>query len=133
MLNKKFMGKSMAIAILGVMISTPILSNISALEHTYNEVEIEQSNNEYNETIIMKYGNFLTEDDYSEVYSVYEQKLSEGIELTDDEILNLLIEKINEKANQPSLYAYNIFGRSVTKEELKLVSWALAIGIKLVK
>ena len=55
-------------------------------------------------------------------YNIYETNLAKGIQLTDNEILTLLVKKINDKENQPSTYAYNLLGKNATKEELLLVA-----------
>lgn len=81
-----------------------------------------ETNREENQSIIIERGEVLTEDDFCEIYNIYETNLAKGIELTDNEILTLLVKKINDKENQPSTYAYNIFGKNATKEELLLVA-----------
>ena len=125
MVNKRFMNKSMASAISGIIFSSPILANTNAMETSKVEGVIKttiETNREENQSIIIERGGVLTEDDFCEIYNIYETNLSKGIELTDNEILTLLVKKINDKENQPSTYAYNIFGKNATKEELLLVA-----------
>ena len=125
MVNKRFMNKSMASAISGIIFSSPILANTNAMETSKVEGVIKttiETNREENQSIIIERGEVLTEDDFCEIYNIYETNLSKGIELTDNEILTLLVKKINDKENQPSTYAYNIFGKNATKEELLLVA-----------
>lgn len=124
MVNKRFMNKSMASAISGIIFSSPILANTNAMETSKVEGVIKttiETNREENQSIIIERGGVLTEDDFCEIYNIYETNLSKGIELTDNEILTLLVKKINDKENQPSTYAYNILGKNATKEELLLV------------
>ena len=124
MVNKRFMNKSMASAISGIIFSSPILANTNAMETSKVEAVIKttiETNREENQSIIIERGGVLTEDDFCEIYNIYETNLSKGIELTDNEILTLLVKKINDKENQPSTYAYNILGKNATKEELLLV------------
>ncbi|MDU2201488.1 MAG: hypothetical protein E7E15_10590 [Terrisporobacter othiniensis] len=118
------MNKSMASAISGIIFSSPILANTNAMETSKVEGVIKttiETNREENQSIIIERGGVLTEDDFCEIYNIYETNLSKGIELTDNEILTLLVKKINDKENQPSTYAYNILGKNATKEELLLV------------
>lgn len=125
MVNKRFMNKSMASAISGIIFSSPILANTNAMETSKVEGVIKttiETNREENQSIIIERGGVLTEDDFCEIYNIYETNLAKGIELTDNEILTLLVKKINDKENQPSTYAYNIFGKNATKEELLLVA-----------
>lgn len=125
MVNKRFMNKSMASAISGIIFSSPILANTNAMETSKVEGVIKttiETNREENQSIIIERGGVLTEDDFCEIYNIYETNLSKGIELTDNEILTLLVKKINDKENQPSTYAYNILGKNATKEELLLVA-----------
>ena len=124
MVNKRFMNKSMASAISGIIFSSPILANTNAMETSKVEGVIKttiETNREENQSIIIERGGVLTEDDFCEIYNIYETNLSKGIELTDNEILTLLVKKINDKENQPSTYAYNLLGKNATKEELLLV------------
>ena len=115
---KKRVGKSIALALVGVAVFTPITKDVSAME---KNIEYSQNyrNDEENKNIIVEKGGVLTEDDFSEIYRIYEENLSKGIEMTDEEIRALLVEII---INKPITYGYNIFGRNVTKEELILVS-----------
>lgn len=125
MVNKRFMSKTMALAICGIIFSLPILASTNAMETSKVEGVIKttiETNREENQSIIIERGRVLTEDDFCEIYNIYETNLAKGIELTDNEILTLLVKKINDKENQPSTYAYNIFGKNVTKEELLLVA-----------
>ena len=125
MVNKRFMSKAMALAICGIIFSSPILASTNAMETSKVEGVIKtttETNREENQSIIIERGEVLTEDDFCEIYNIYETNLSKGIELTDNEILTLLVKKINDKENQPSTYAYNIFGKNATKEELLLVA-----------
>lgn len=124
MVNKRFMNKTIASAISGIIFSSPILANTNAMETSKVEGVIKttiETNREENQSIIIERGGVLTEDDFCEIYNIYETNLSKGIELTDNEILTLLVKKINDKENQPSTYAYNILGKNATKEELLLV------------
>lgn len=125
MVNKRFMNKSMASAISGIIFSSPILANTNAMETSKVEGVIKttiETNREENQSIIIERGGVLTEYDFCEIYNIYETNLSKGIELTDNEILTLLVKKINDKENQPSTYDYNILGKNATKEELLLVA-----------
>ena len=125
MVNKRFMNKSMASAISGIIFSSPILANTNAMETSKVEGVIKttiETNREENQSIIIERGGVLTEYDFCEIYNIYETNLAKGIELTDNEILTLLVKKINDKENQPSTYAYNILGKNATKEELLLVA-----------
>ena len=125
MVNKRFMNKSMASAISGIIFSSPILANTNAMETSKVEGVIKttiETNREENQSIIIERGGVLTEDDFCEIYNIYETNPAKGIELTDNEILTLLVKKINDKENQPSTYAYNILGKNATKEELLLVA-----------
>ena len=125
MVNKRFMNKSMASAISGIIFSSPILANTNAMETSKVEGVIKttiETNREENQSIIIERGGVLTEDNFCEIYNIYETNLSKGIELTDNEILTLLVKKINDKENQPSTYDYNILGKNATKEELLLVA-----------
>lgn len=125
MVNKRFMNKSMASAISGIIFSSPILANTNAMETSKVEGVIKttiETNREENQSIIIERGGVLTEDDFCEIYNIYETNLAKGIELTDNEILTLLVKKINDKENQPSTYAYNLLGKNATKEELLLVA-----------
>ena len=125
MVNKRFMNKTIASAISGIIFSSPILANTNAMETSKVEGVIKttiETNREENQSIIIERGGVLTEDDFCEIYNIYETNLSKGIELTDNEILTLLVKKINDKENQPSTYAYNILGKNATKEELLLVA-----------
>lgn len=125
MVNKRFMNKSMASVISGIIFSSPILANTNAMETSKVEGVIKttiETNREENQSIIIERGGVLTEDDFCEIYNIYETNLSKGIELTDNEILTLLVKKINDKENQPSTYDYNILGKNATKEELLLVA-----------
>ena len=118
------MNKAMASAISGIIFSSPILANTNDMETSKVEGVIKttiETNREENQSIIIERGGVLTEDDFCEIYNIYETNLSKGIELTDNEILTLLVKKINDKENQPSTYAYNILGKNATKEELLLV------------
>lgn len=124
MVNKRFMNKTIASAISGIIFSSRILANTNAMETSKVEGVIKttiETNREENQSIIIERGGVLTEDDFCEIYNIYETNLSKGIELTDNEILTLLVKKINDKENQPSTYAYNILGKNATKEELLLV------------
>ena len=119
------MNKAMASAISGIIFSSPILANTNAMETSKVEGVIKttiETNREENQSIIIERGGVLTEDDFCEIYNIYETNLSKGIELTDNEILTLLVKKINDKENQPSTYDYNILGKNATKEELLLVA-----------
>ena len=125
MVNKRFMNKSMASAISGIIFSSPILANTNAMETSKVEGVIKttiETNREENQSIIIERGGVLTEDDFCEIYNIYETNLVKGIELIDNEILTLLVKKINDKENQPSTYDYNILGKNATKEELLLVA-----------
>lgn len=125
MVNKRFMNKSMASVISGIIFSSPILANTNAMETSKVEGVIKttiETNREENQSIIIERGGVLTEDDFCEIYNIYETNLAKGIELTDNEILTLLVKKINDKENQPSTYDYNILGKNATKEELLLVA-----------
>ena len=125
MVNKRFMNKSMASVISGIIFSSPILANTNAMETSKVEGVIKttiETNREENQSIIIERGGVLTEYDFCEIYNIYETNLAKGIELTDNEILTLLVKKINDKENQPSTYAYNILGKNATKEELLLVA-----------
>ena len=118
------MNKSMASAISGIIFSSPILANTNAMETSKVEGVIKttiETNREENQSIIIERGGVLTEYDFCEIYNIYETNLTKGIQLTDNEILTLLVKKINDKENQPSTYAYNILGKNATKEELLLV------------
>ena len=109
----------------GIIFSSPILANTNAMETSKVEGVIKttiETNREENQSIIIERGGVLTEDDFCEIYNIYETNLSKGIELTDNEILTLLVKKINDKENQPSTYDYNILGKNATKEELLLVA-----------
>ena len=115
----------MASAISGIIFSSPILANTNAMETSKVEGVIKttiETNREENQSIIIERGGVLTEYDFCEIYNIYETNLSKGIELTDNEILTLLVKKINDKENQPSTYDYNILGKNATKEELLLVA-----------
>lgn len=119
------MNKAMASAISGIIFSSPILANTNAMETSKVEGVIKttiETNREENQSIIIERGGVLTEYDFCEIYNIYETNLSKGIELTDNEILTLLVKKINDKENQPSTYDYNILGKNATKEELLLVA-----------
>lgn len=119
------MNKSMASAISGIIFSSPILANTNAMETSKVEGVIKttiETNREENQSIIIERGGVLTEDDFCEIYNIYETNLAKGIQLTDNEILTLLVKKINDKENQPSTYDYNILGKNATKEELLLVA-----------
>lgn len=119
------MNKSMASAISGIIFSSPILANTNAMETSKVEGVIKttiETNREENQSIIIERGGVLTEDDFCEIYNIYETNLAKGIQLTDNEILTLLVKKINDKENQPSTYAYNLLGKNATKEELLLVA-----------
>lgn len=119
------MNKAMASAISGIIFSSPILANTNAMETSKVEGVIKttiETNREENQSIIIERGGVLTEYDFCEIYNIYETNLAKGIELTDNEILTLLVKKINDKENQPSTYAYNILGKNATKEELLLVA-----------
>ena len=125
MVNKRFMSKAMALAICGIIFSSPILASTNAMETSKVEGVIKtttETNREENQSIIIERGEVLTEDDFCEIYNIYETNLAKGIQLTDNEILTLLVKKINDKENQPSTYAYNILGKNATKEELLLVA-----------
>ena len=125
MVNKRFMNKTIASAISGIIFSSPILANTNAMETSKVEGVIKttiETNREENQSIIIERGGVLTEDDFCEIYNIYETNLAKGIELTDNEILTLLVKKINDKENQPSTYAYNLLGKNATKEELLLVA-----------
>lgn len=125
MVNKRFMSKAMALAICGIIFSSPILASTNAMETSKVEGVIKttiETNREENQSIIIERGGVLTEDDFCEIYNIYETNLAKGIELTDNEILTLLVKKINDKENQPSTYDYNILGKNATKEELLLVA-----------
>ena len=118
------MNKAMASAISGIIFSSPILANTNAMETSKVEGVIKttiETNREENQSIIIERGGVLTEYDFCEIYNIYETNLAKGIQLTDNEILTLLVKKINDKENQPSTYAYNILGKNATKEELLLV------------
>ena len=117
------MNKAMASAISGIIFSSPILANTNAMETSKVEGVIKttiETNREENQSIIIERGGVLTEYDFCEIYNIYETNLA--IQLTDNEILTLLVKKINDKENQPSTYAYNILGKNATKEELLLVA-----------
>lgn len=119
------MNKTIASAISGIIFSSPILANTNAMETSKVEGVIKttiETNREENQSIIIERGGVLTEDDFCEIYNIYETNLAKGIQLTDNEILTLLVKKINDKENQPSTYAYNILGKNATKEELLLVA-----------
>ena len=119
------MNKAMASAISGIIFSSPILANTNAMETSKVEGVIKttiETNREENQSIIIERGGVLTEYDFCEIYNIYETNLAKGIELTDNEILTLLVKKINDKENQPSTYAYNLLGKNATKEELLLVA-----------
>ena len=119
------MNKAMASAISGIIFSSPILANTNAMETSKVEGVIKttiETKREENQSIIIERGGVLTEDDFCEIYNIYETNLAKGIELTDNEILTLLVKKINDKENQPSTYAYNLLGKNATKEELLLVA-----------
>lgn len=119
------MNKAMASAISGIIFSSPILANTNAMETSKVEGVIKttiETNREENQSIIIERGGVLTEDDFCEIYNIYETNLAKGIQLTDNEILTLLVKKINDKENQPSTYAYNLLGKNATKEELLLVA-----------
>lgn len=119
------MNKAMASAISGIIFSSPILANTNAMETSKVEGVIKttiETNREENQSIIIERGGVLTEYDFCEIYNIYETNLAKGIQLTDNEILTLLVKKINDKENQPSTYAYNILGKNATKEELLLVA-----------
>ena len=119
------MNKSMASAISGIIFSSPILANTNAMETSKVEGVIKttiETNREENQSIIIERGGVLTEYDFCEIYNIYETNLAKGIQLTDNEILTLLVKKINDKENQPSTYAYNLLGKNATKEELLLVA-----------
>lgn len=119
------MNKSMASAISGIIFSSPILANTNAMETSKVEGVIKttiETNREENQSIIIERGGVLTEYDFCEIYNIYETNLAKGIQLTDNEILTLLVKKINDKENQPSTYDYNILGKNATKEELLLVA-----------
>lgn len=119
------MNKSMASVISGIIFSSPILANTNAMETSKVEGVIKttiETNREENQSIIIERGGVLTEYDFCEIYNIYETNLAKGIQLTDNEILTLLVKKINDKENQPSTYDYNILGKNATKEELLLVA-----------
>lgn len=119
------MNKTIASAISGIIFSSPILANTNAMETSKVEGVIKttiETNREENQSIIIERGGVLTEYDFCEIYNIYETNLAKGIQLTDNEILTLLVKKINDKENQPSTYAYNILGKNATKEELLLVA-----------
>ena len=119
------MNKSMASVISGIIFSSPILANTNAMETSKVEGVIKttiETNREENQSIIIERGGVLTEYDFCEIYNIYETNLAKGIQLTDNEILTLLVKKINDKENQPSTYAYNLLGKNATKEELLLVA-----------
>lgn len=119
------MNKAMASAISGIIFSSPILANTNAMETSKVEGVIKttiETNREENQSIIIERGGVLTEYDFCEIYNIYETNLAKGIQLTDNEILTLLVKKINDKENQPSTYDYNILGKNATKEELLLVA-----------
>ena len=119
------MNKAMASAISGIIFSSPILANTNAMETSKVEGVIKttiETNREENQSIIIERGGVLTEYDFCEIYNIYETNLAKGIQLTDNEILTLLVKKINDKENQPSTYAYNLLGKNATKEELLLVA-----------
>ena len=113
------MNKAMASAISGIIFSSPILANTNAMETSKVEGVIKttiETNREENQSIIIERGGVLTEYDFCEIYNIYETNLAKGIELTDNEILTLLVKKINDKENQPSTYAYNILGKMLQKK-----------------
>lgn len=113
------MNKAMASAISGIIFSSPILANTNAMETSKVEGVIKttiETNREENQSIIIERGGVLTEDDFCEIYNIYETNLVKGIELIDNEILTLLVKKINDKENQPSTYAYNILGKMLQKK-----------------
>ena len=119
------MNKAMASAISGIIFSSSILANTNAMETSKVEGVIKttiETNREENQSIIIERGGVLTEYDFCEIYNIYETNLAKGIQLTDNEILTLLVKKINDKENQPSTYAYNLLGKNATKEELLLVA-----------
>ena len=119
------MNKTIASAISGIIFSSPILANTNAMETSKVEGVIKttiETNREENQSIIIERGGVLTEYDFCEIYNIYETNLAKGIQLTDNEILTLLVKKINDKENQPSTYDYNILGKNATKEELLLVA-----------
>lgn len=96
MVNKRFMNKSMASVISGIIFSSPILANTNAMETSKVEGVIKttiETNREENQSIIIERVGVLTEDDFCEIYNIYETNLSKGIELTDNEILTLLVKK----------------------------------------
>ena len=100
MVNKRFMSKAMALAICGIIFSSPILASTNAMETSNVEGVIKtttETNREENQSIIIERGEVLTEDDFCEIYNIYETNLAKGIELTDNEILTLLVKKINDK------------------------------------
>ncbi len=121
MLYKKFMSKAIVCSIFGTVVFSPILASANTMDILEVEGLIETQIKTHRD-IIIEQGEVLTEDDFCEIYDIYEAKLSEGIELTDNEILTLLVEKINDKKNQASTYGYNIFGKNATKAELLLVA-----------
>ena len=96
MVNKRFMNKTIASAISGIIFSSPILANTNAIETSKVEGVIKttiETNREENQSIIIERGGVLTEDDFCEIYNIYETNLAKGIELTDNEILTLLVKK----------------------------------------
>ena len=113
------MNKAMASAISGIIFSSSILANTNAMETSKVEGVIKttiETNREENQSIIIERGGVLTEYDFCEIYNIYETNRAKGIELTDNEILTLLVKKINDKENQPSTYAYNILGKMLQKK-----------------
>ena len=72
MVNKRFMSKAMALAICGIIFSSPILASTNAMETSKVEGVIKtttETNREENQSIIIERGEVLTEDDFCEIYN----------------------------------------------------------------
>ncbi len=119
---RKRVNKSIAIALVGITAVIPMMNSVSAVENNNIEYLQNDRNDEENKNIIIEKGGVLTDDDFSEIYIIYEENLRKGIEMKDEDIRELLVEKIINKVNSPVTYGYSIFGRNITKEELILVA-----------
>lgn len=109
--------KKIANLIVTTLITTASITNLpttSAFADT-NNTTIENQTISSKQDIIIEKGNILTHEDFDSIYN----KISENPNISDSEVLDLIIEKIENKNLNRS---YSIFGRNVTKEELKLVA-----------
>lgn len=109
--------KKIANLIVTTLITTASVTNLattSAFADTNNTI-IENQTISSKQDIIIEKGNVLTHEDFDSIYN----QISENPNITDSEVLDLIIKKIENKNLNRS---YSIFGRKVTKEELKLVA-----------